>query len=106
SAMSRYSGSAWVNGLRAIVVKSFLTDGGMRVWYMLATRTVVWPVAVRGWCRAGPDMRRADHAWVVAFGAAADRCGLTRAPRPWVAALVPGDAGAPEACAPVGGGTP
>jgi hypothetical protein len=49
SAMSRYSGSACVNGARAIVVKSFFTDGGMWSWYLFATSTVVCAVSVRAW---------------------------------------------------------
>lgn len=49
SAMSRYSGSACVRGPRATVVKSFFTDGGMCVWYLFATRTVVCAVKVRPW---------------------------------------------------------
>ena len=49
SAMSRYSGSACVSGARATFVKWFFTEGGMWVWYLFATRTVVCAVSVRAW---------------------------------------------------------
>jgi hypothetical protein len=89
-----------------MVEKSFLTAGGRWVWYLLATRTVVWAVLVRGWCRAGPDIRRADQAWVVAVVPAADRCECNRVPWPCVAPCDGGDPEAPGDPSPAGRATP
>ena len=37
-------------------------------------------------------MRRADQAWVVGLVLGADRCGLSRVPRPWFDAREPAEA--------------